>query len=130
MNATPTPDDVAPAHFERSRTTLVLWFGVLGPIVIWKARLWAGYALVPYACAWQSTVALNGVTLLALLLVALAGTGAWRSWRRAGRGRELERDGTVTRGRFLAVLGMLSSAFFFLVIVAEGVANIIIDPCI
>jgi hypothetical protein len=30
----------------------------------------------------------------------------------------------------MAVLGVLSAGFFFLVVIAEGVANLIIGPCL
>lgn len=108
---------------------LPLWFGILGPPAIWAVRLSASYVLVPYACAWDMVSMLHGVTVAALLAAALAGVVAASRWRRVGGGAELELGGRAARVRFMAISGMLSSAFFFLVMVAEGLANFFVDPC-
>ncbi len=106
-----------------------LWFGILGPPIIWAIRIAVSYVLVPYAC-WMGWIAmLHIVTLAALLGTAFAGWVAWGRWREAGRGTEVELGGTTTRTRFMAIFGMLSSGFFFLVMVAEGLANFFVDPC-
>lgn len=106
-----------------------LFFGVLGPPVIWAVRIATAYVLVPYLCWWEMPWLLNLVTLAALLATAAAGWVAWRKWRETGKGTEVEMGGTTTRTRFMALFGMLSSGFFFLVIVAEGLANLFVHPC-
>lgn len=115
---------------ERSDRGLVpLFFGILGPPVIWAARIATSYVLVPYACAWGMTVMLHLVTLVAVLAAAVAGAVAWRQWRESGKGTEIDLRGTTTRTRFMALFGILSSAFFILVMAAEGLANFFLDPC-
>ena len=106
-----------------------LWFGLLGPPVIWAVRIGASYILVPYACWWDMVLLLHGVTAAALLATAFAGWVAWTRWRRVGKGMQLELGGPTTRTRFMALSGVISSAFFFLVMVAEGLANFFVDPC-
>lgn len=106
-----------------------LWFGILGPPVIWAVRIAANYILVPYACWWGWVPLLHAITLAASLGTAAAGWVAWRRWRKTGRGTEVELGGSATRTRFMALTGMLSSGFFLLVIVAEGLANVFVDPC-
>ena len=97
--------------------------------MIWAVRIAATYILVPYACWWEWIPLLHAVTLAALLAAAFAGWIAWRQWREAGRGTEVELGGTITRSRFMALVGMLSASFFFLVMVAEGLANLFVHPC-
>lgn len=108
---------------------LALWFGLLGPPLIWAARFGTSYALVPYACDRDAPALLQVVTLVALLATAGAGLTAWQAWRAAGRGRRLELGEPAGRTRFMALAGMLSSALFFLLIVAEGLALFFTDPC-
>lgn len=109
-----------------------LWFGVLGPPVIWAARLMTAYALVPRSCEPGGLTAMNAVTLVALAGSLLAGFVAFRSWR--GAGEAADGDGTAGllagRTRFLGFVGMLSSLLFSAVIVAEGLANLMVDPCV
>jgi hypothetical protein len=114
-----TPGSVAP-----------LLFGILGPPAFWAVRLGASYTLVPYAC-WRGWMALlNGVTVLMLIGCVAAGVVAWRAWRDSGGPAQVEIGGAQVRRRFMGLLGMLISGFFGLVIVAEGLANLMIDPCI
>lgn len=107
---------------------LAQWFGVLGPPVIWAVRFGLIYTLVPYACWWDSVFVLHLTTILALIGTAAAGWFAWREWSAAGpsSGEDPEPG---TRSRFMGLLGMFNSAFFSLVIAAEGLANVMIDPC-
>lgn len=108
---------------------LPLWIGILGPPVIWAVRIAASYVLVPYACRWDTVVPLHGATAAALLATALIGWVSWDRWRRTGKSTQVELGGPTTRARFMAISGMLSSGFFFLVMVAEGLANFFLDPC-
>jgi hypothetical protein len=105
-------------------------FGILAPLALWAVRLAASYVLVPYACWRNGAWALHGVTLLTLAGCVGAGVVAWRVWRRAGGPAQVETGGPAVRRRFMGLLGMLLAAFFGTVIVAEGLANLMIDPCI
>jgi hypothetical protein len=110
-----------------------LWFGFLGPPVIWAVRFMVAYALVPGACSAGGLLALNVVTLVALAGTVLAGVVAARSWGRAGPEPGVEGDPDHTawrRARFMAMAGIFTSALFTAVIVAEGLANVLVDPCL
>lgn len=106
-----------------------LWFGILGPPLFWAARLSSSYALVPFACRTGWVGLLNLVTGAALLGALVAGAVAWKRWRDVGGGTEVDADGRAARTRFMGLVGVLSSGFFFLVILAEGIGNFLIDPC-
>lgn len=117
-------------RFSRAGGIFALWFGVLAPAVIWHLRLWLSYILVPFACGTGSELPLHLVTLVTLLGTLFAGGVAWRCWRRTGATAAIESGGVLARSRFLAMFGLLSSGFFSLVILAEGVGNFFIDPCL
>lgn len=108
---------------------LALLFGMLGPPVIWAARFMVSYTLVPVACRSGSTVLLHLVTGVALAATAAAGLVAWRRWRQVGGGTQLDLDGAAARTRFMAITGMLSSALFIIVTVAEWLASVMVHPC-
>lgn len=104
-----------------------LWFGFLGPPIIWAVRLMIAYALVPAACSAAGLLALNILTLVALGGTVLAGGVAARSWRRT---RSQQDDTAWRRARFMAIAGLFTSTLFTAVIVAEGLANVLVDPCL
>jgi hypothetical protein len=116
-------DSGTPARSRR----LALWFGFLGPPLVWYLRLNLSYILVPYACAVGSAAVLNLVTVAAL--AAAAGVTAASQWRAMGGQGDTEVEGREARIRFMAILGVLSSATFLAVIAAEGLAILMMDPC-
>lgn len=97
-----------------------LWLVTLGPPVIWGVRFAVVYVLVPYACRADAIALLHVITLIALAAVAGLGWMAWSS-RGGARGE---------RARFMALFGILSSGLFLVVIAAEGLANVMVDPCL
>lgn len=116
-------------HATSGDRLLPLWFGFLGPPLIWAARFGANYALLPYVCGRDAAPLLQIITVVALLAMGSAAMVAWRSWRAAGKSRQVEFGGAASRARFLALAGLLSSGIFFTAIVAEGIALFFIHPC-
>lgn len=108
---------------------LPLWFGFLGPPVIWAVRFGVSYALVPAACRGGGLPWLQGITLVALAGTAWAGVVAWRSWRGAGDGRVGDAETAGGRARFMGAVGVLGSVLFFLAIASESLALFMVDPC-
>lgn len=105
-------------------------FGFLGPPIIWAVRFMVAYALVPAACSAGGLLLLNIVTLVALGGTVLAGVVSARSLPRT-RGEQGEHGDQVRRrARFMAMAGLFTSALFTAVIVAEGLANVLVDPCL
>jgi hypothetical protein len=116
-------------EFRAERVEAALWFAVLAGPAAWILGLMADYSLVRVACTKSSMLSLQLVSLGALLLALGGGVVAWREWRRAGRGWPGEGGGPVVRSRFMAVVGILASAFFALVIVAQWIAQLFLNPC-
>jgi hypothetical protein len=116
-------------YYRESRGILALCFAVLAGPLAWALGLNVGYALVLPACARGAVLPLHLVSVATLLLAAAGGLVAWREWRRIGGGTPDEAGGTIARSRFMAVLGLLASAFFSLVIVAQWIASLTLDPC-
>ena len=108
---------------------LALWTGILLPPVAFLVNLQVSYMLVPYACGHGEPVWLHLSALLFVMVAVVAGLLARRDWRRAGEEWPDERGDVVTRSRFMAVAGMLSAAFFAILMIGQWIANVIIRPC-
>jgi hypothetical protein len=113
------------------RENFQLWIGVLGSALIWAIQLQTSYAMVPWACSSGHRWMLPVVSVVFLVASAAPGLIAFSIWRKtsvAGRTeRESRGDG---RRRFMAMLGMMDSAIFFLLILAQGVPVFFIHPCL
>lgn len=109
---------------------LAQWTGLLAGPFAWLLQLQTAYVLIPWACAHdQQGISLHLVTLASLLLTAAGAFIAWRSWQSAGREWPGPAGGPIPRSRFMAVLGLCTSAFFILVIIVQGLASFILHPC-
>ena len=116
-------------HFRERRGIAALWFAVLAGPAAWMLGLNAGYGFVRVACDQQTLLHLHATSLATLLLAAAGGAVAWREWRRAGEEAPDEGAGTLPRSRFMTAMGLLASPFFALVIVAQWVAVLFLNPC-
>jgi hypothetical protein len=107
----------------------VLWIGLLLPPIAWALQMQVNYWMVRGACARSSNLALFAVTLVAVALVLIAGLSAWFGWRNVGQKWPSSFGDVISRRRFMAVLGLFMTGTFLLVIVAQGIAAIMIQPC-
>jgi hypothetical protein len=108
---------------------VLLWFAVLGAPLAWSLGFNTDYALVRLACAKESMLYLHLATLFSLGLSLCAGWVAYAEWRRAGKGALDEAQGPASLAGFMAILGLLGSAFFSLLIVAQWLPNLFLHPC-
>jgi cytochrome c biogenesis factor len=111
------------------RQILALWIGVLLAPIAFLLNLEAAYAVVPTACS-SHHVLLVHLVHLACLLLALAGLfTARRGWKTLGATWPGEQGDPLARSRFMAGTGLLVSAMFVLVIVAQWIPSFVLDPC-
>ena len=114
---------------EQATTPKALWVLVVAAPVIVAAEMQANFVLVRQACSMQRNVALYAVIVVAMVLTIATAMIAVSIWRRAGATWPSEAVDVATRIRFIAMLGILSSAMSFLVILAQGIATVHFDPC-
>lgn len=101
-----------------------LWFGFLGGPTIFFVVFLGVYALVPWICRGGGPVAaLHILTLLGMAAVAWAGWLSWRGWRRLKQNEAPPEEAAPGRSRLMLVGGLVMNAFFFLVLLAQEVAN-------
>ncbi len=106
-----------------------LWMLLLGGAIVWFVSLGTNFALAPWACTLHWKPALYCVSLVALAITALCGFSSWRMWRRVGREYPGEAAGGIASSRALASGGVLLNGMFFLVILAQAIAETILGAC-
>lgn len=116
-------------RFKEPKGLAALWFATLAGPAAWLLGLNADYALVRIACTEWTMLPLHLVSLATLALALGGGVVAWREWQRAGGEWPGEGGGVLTRSRFMAVLGLLGSGLFSLIIVAQWTTKLFLNPC-
>lgn len=112
-----------------AREIVALWTGLLLPPAAFLLNLEVAYALVPAACSGGSRLPIHLVHFACLVLAIVGGIVAWGRWNAGGRQWPGSQGGRTSRTRFMAGLGLLMSALFALVIVAQWIPSFILSPC-
>jgi hypothetical protein len=106
-----------------------LWYGWLVPPLTFGADLLLSYALVPHACSTGHFYVLHVVTVVAIIVTLSAGFFAWREYLRVSAGADDEGGSPRDRAHFMAIFGMIWSAAFVVVILANAVPRLMLSPC-
>jgi hypothetical protein len=112
-----------------TRRDLLLWTVVLAPPIIWLLSFEAVFALAPWACTFQTKLALYLVSLCAFLIEAGSGALAWRQWKKSGREWATHAGRPLYRGRFMAIGGLVFSAGFATIVVAQAIPALVLGAC-
>lgn len=108
---------------------LPLWAGILAGPIAFALNLTATYALVHWTCATDRQSLLHLISVVAFILV-LAGSGiSWLALQHVPRSLETDGGSPRARARFMALLGLGSSAFFALAVIANAYPQWVIDAC-
>jgi hypothetical protein len=108
---------------------LVLWITILAGPILWLCAFEANFALAPFACIFQSKLALIGVWTAGIVLSLISALRARSIWREVGANFELQEAGSATRTRAMSIGGMALSAGFALVMVAQLIPVLMLGVC-
>jgi hypothetical protein len=115
---------------------LLLWAGVLAGPIAWAADLGISYAIVKWSCGHQNAAVLHLMTLVALAVIAGGTYASWRVLSLASGDVPLDGPPThagpvvvLARVRFMAVLGLASSALFAVSVIGFAVPRWVLDAC-
>lgn len=105
-----------------------LWWAILIGPAAWALDQGISYAIDQHACSTGHFYVLHVATICFGLLGL---SGAAIGWRQLSRHRGGNEEGGSTRDRswFMALLGILLSIEFTIVILAMAVPKIILSPC-
>jgi hypothetical protein len=110
-------------------TPLPLWAGILAGPVAWALDLGVSYAIVKWTCRAGTHGPFAALTAAALAMTAAGAAISWTALERT-RGDMPEDGGTPRqRARFMAMLGLTSSALFALTIAAAAIPWWVLDAC-
>jgi hypothetical protein len=108
---------------------LALWMGVLGGPFIWLASFEALFALNPWACTFQTKLALYVVSIVAFLLSLAACVLAVREWNTLGREADPRGGDSLSRSRIMAFGGIVLSGFACVLIIAQAIPELVLGAC-
>ena len=116
-------------EFSEKRGQLWLWLGLLLPPAAWAIQLQTVYLTSEYGCKYMDFMPNHLASVFTLLLSIIGGVIAWRNWIEAGKTWEAKEANPIDRSRFMAILGMLTSALFTLLIFAQWLPTLLGVPC-
>lgn len=108
---------------------LALWTGLLAGPTVWLMSFEALFALNPWACIFQTKLALYAVSLGAFVISGAAGLVAWNQWKILGSQLSAETGGALARSRMMAFGGIILSVFSCLIIVAQAIPELVLESC-
>ncbi len=104
--------------------TLPLWVGVILAPGAWAGQMLAVYALAGPACEHQSLSLLRVLDVIFLLIAIASGIICW-----VYRNPQSDDPAQDKRVGFLASYGVWASVYFAIVIIAQAITTIMLDPC-
>jgi hypothetical protein len=121
-------------QLERTPRQAVQWIGVLAAPIAWAVQLQAAYSFSRFACSHPWCSSAHHATSAGTFIIAVIGAIiAWSEHSRLSRQLPEEtaepEESVTSRARFMAWLGVITSVLFALVIVAQWLPTIFIDPC-
>jgi hypothetical protein len=108
---------------------LPLWTGILAGPAAWALDLCVSYALVKWTCSSQRTLLMHLISPGCLALVLGGAAVSWWALGRTSGHTATSGGDPQARARFMAILGLTSSALFALTIVAGAIPRWVLDAC-
>jgi hypothetical protein len=113
----------------RTSKSLDLWFAMIGGPFAGMLMVWINYPLVDRACVSGNRLWLHGSSLLFLLVAVAAGFAGWRFYERVGD-FPLTEGGVMPRSRFMALVGVFTSALAVIEITMQWIPIFFLGSCI
>jgi len=116
-------------ELETPHSELLQWVGFLLPPLAWSAGLETLYLFSDHGCDTLNFLPNHIVSAVALILSLVGGAVAWSNWKRSGSEWPGDASGPIPRSRFMAALGLLTSALFSTLIIAQWLPTALGVPC-
>ena len=95
----------------------------------WAFDLTASYALVKWSCSSQRVLLLHLISPLCLAVVTGGAAVSWLALQRTSGDSPTDGANPRDRARFMAILGLTTSALFALTIAAGAIPRWVLDAC-
>jgi hypothetical protein len=106
-----------------------LWCAFIAAPLAWLIDLESSYAIVGWACSHDRRDVLFLIPAGCLGAIGVAAWLCWSAWNDLRREAEFEGGSVEDRSRFLAVIGLMMSATFALLVVTTFAARYLLSPC-
>ena len=124
-----TSSEEALSRFDRWPGITGLVYGFIGaPLAALYMELTA-YAGVQWSCGHRNPITVHVIPIVFILLGFIAVWLSWRDWSAVGRISSAEGATVTDRTRFLALSGLILSAFAVVTMLAMWLPLIVFDPC-
>jgi hypothetical protein len=124
-----TSSEQALSRFDRWTGIFGLMYGVIGaPLSALYMQL-SAYAGVQWSCGHRNPITVHVIPVIFVLLAAIALWLSWRDWSAVGRLTRAEAATISDRTRFVALSGMILSAFSIVLIIGMWLPMIVFNPC-
>jgi hypothetical protein len=127
MTARPETGDTRP-DVAQTRTSLAMWFGMIGGPFAGLLNVMVGYPTVDRACVNDSSVILHVLTLLFLAVAVAAGVTAWSIRERIGDRPSAAGD-PLARARFMTTVGLLTASVSVFGILLQWIPIFFLGAC-
>ena len=105
------------------------WAVLLAPILAIYAQQQIAYAFVTWACTKHMRYLVQLPTLLAITIVAVAASQAWRMFVASGRREAGDERSSDARARFMSASALTLAGFCTIVLVGMWLPTVFIHPC-
>jgi hypothetical protein len=103
---------------------------VIAPGFLWLTHLLTVYALVQLSCSRHNHLPLHFVTALFLGTLLCLGAVSWQKWKSADPAWPSDSPPVMPhRAGTMALLGLLQSSLYSLIVIVSWIAIFILDPC-
>jgi uncharacterized membrane protein YidH (DUF202 family) len=111
-----------------TRTSLALWFGVIGGPAAALVSTIVAYSAVDRACVQNTSFVLHFLVLLFLVVAVIAGAMSWRLRDRIGE-LPSTAGGMLPRSHFMAELGILTATVACFGIILQWIPVFFLGAC-
>ena len=108
---------------------LPLWTGILAGPIAWAFDLMASYAVVKWVCQTRNHGVLDLSAIVSFAIVVAAAVISWIALRHSSSEGPSDGGRPRQRARFMAILGLATSALFALQIIAGAIPPRVLDAC-
>jgi hypothetical protein len=117
------------SRYDRWTGILGLAFGLVGAPLSALIMQAVSYVGVQWACGHKDPILIHLGPVIFLLFAVVAVWICWRDWSSVGRLTRAEGSTVTERTRFIALSGLILSAFSTVLIVSMWIPMIVFDPC-
>ena len=114
---------------EAGKTPWGLWWSLVAGFVAWGLDLGISYTLEQHSCSTGHHHVLHAISIVCMVMALSGFATGWAEFKRFPADTNEEGGSRFDRAHFQAILGMMFSLSFAVIIIAGSVPRWILSPC-